>query len=105
MGIRDRPTGPKSGTAARRSFGGFFFIFGLPGDTWLRLAVWLIVGLSLIAAWLGGSYFRTSFDPMDRSVRSNGPVRMNRHSNQKNGPEGPILTLIPLGKIWRGGRR
>ena len=35
------------------------------------------VGLSLIAAWLGGSYFRTSFDPMDQSVRSNGPVRMN----------------------------
>jgi Putative polyhydroxyalkanoic acid system protein (PHA_gran_rgn) len=29
------------------------------------------------AAWLGGSYFRTSFDPTDQSVRSNGPVRMN----------------------------
>jgi hypothetical protein len=35
--------------------GGFFLIFGLPGDTWLRLAVWLIVGLatwrSKMAQW------------------------------------------------------
>ena len=24
-----------------------FLMFGLPGDTWLRLAVWLIVGLAI----------------------------------------------------------
>jgi hypothetical protein len=47
-----------------------FFIFGLPGYTWLRLAVWLIVGLSGLAVpifellsiqWTG------QFDPMDQS--------------------------------------
>jgi hypothetical protein len=46
-------------------------------------------------ACLGGSYFRTSFDPMDESVRSNGPVRMNGSVGilTKNGPEGSILTF------------
>jgi hypothetical protein len=76
-------------TAARHIFGGFLLIFGLPGDTWLRLAVWLVVGLvfissmavttatwrsTKIAQWRGSDsdlawrfLFSNFFDPMDQS--------------------------------------
>jgi hypothetical protein len=75
--------------------GGFFLIFGLPGDTWLRLAVWLIVGLatwrSKMAQWRGSD---------------SGPVRMNGSvgiSNQKRPRRIDLNFLMPLGKF--GGRQ
>jgi hypothetical protein len=51
-------TGPKAGPPLGAAAADFFYF--RPAGRY--------VGLSLIAAGLGGSYFRTSFDPMDQSV-------------------------------------